>query len=220
MSANQEEINQMTEWLFSKYIDLMSDRKTSNIHHCGELKYIELEIPIDSIDGVRLEHMIVKMYRQSIQLIIVIRKCEYSDNISWFCPNKFMYPLGDDFKFCKDVCFTKDTIRKAMESIFNSIENLKYNNYEGHFTEEKVLPLPFKALAKMASLGKAKPGKGASECCVCYEHTKTHFSKCNHVVCGRCITNMNGHLKCPMCRVKISTEAQEDEDEDEEEEEE
>jgi len=207
---NTESINEMTEWFMGEYILMVNSEKNN---------FVELELPIASIDGVRLENIVVKLFQHSMDLIMVLRNCEYSDNISWFCCNRFINLLHSDirqvdFDKRKEMCFTKDTINEAVKQLFKSIDNLRYNNFEGHFTEKSVKSLPFKSMSRLASLGKASVGKTFSECCVCYETTKTHLSKCNHVVCGRCVSNMKQPLKCPMCRVPISTDAEESEEEE------
>jgi hypothetical protein len=200
---NTEAINEMTEWFMGEYIALVNGINSSPHIVKQEGRHgniIVLEIPIDSIDGVKLEHIIIKLYKNSMDLIIVLKNHEYSEKITGYCDNRFFYVIRDEVK---DECFTKETICTAIETIFKQISDLSFNNCDGHFTDKPLKPLPSKALASLGSLGKAKLSKGFGECCVCYETTKTHFSECNHVVCGRCVSNMKRPLKCPMCRAKI-----------------
>lgn len=203
---NQEAIDEITEWTMGQYIAVVNDKDENS------KASIDLELPISSIDGVRLEIIMVRIFYHKISLLIILRNCEYENNISWFCPNRVQdLIVMEKGQFI--TCFTKQGIKEAIEKLFESITNYKYNNYEGHFTLAKIPTQPHKALFKLATLGKATQSRGVSECCICYEATKTHISKCNHVVCGRCITNMNGYLKCPICRAKIGNESDEDEEE-------
>lgn len=38
-----------------------------------------------------------------------------------------------------------------------------------------------------------------SECCICLEKDKLWKTECNHIICKKCIPQMQNHL-CPICR--------------------
>lgn len=204
-------IDQFTEWAFNEYIEYV-EFKDVNADIMRSNESIDLDLPIDSIDGVKVHNVRLEIYSSVMRTIIVLENCEYSGNIKNYIPNRFetlMSNTTNDKN--KEVCLSKEGIREGIIKLFAYISALRYDNFNGHFTTFKKNTLPYKALCHLASLGKSK-AVGELECCVCYEATKTHFSKCKHSVCGRCISNMaTRNLQCPMCRAKISNEDSDDE---------
>jgi hypothetical protein len=208
---NTEAINEFTEWAMVEYITYMNF-KNENASICRHNESIDLDLPIDSIDGVKVHNVRLEIYSYVMRSIIVLENCEYSSNIENYTPNRFETHFSNTTSDkSKEVCLSKEGIREGFVRLFDYISKLGYDNFNGHFTTFKKQTLPYKAMCHLASLGKSKTS-GNMECCVCYEATKTHFSKCKHSVCGRCISNMSSrNLQCPMCRAKIYTENDDDE---------
>jgi hypothetical protein len=95
------------------------------------------------------------------------------------------------------------------------MHTIRYNVFNGQFEEKPKEKLPLKAMFKLSAMGVCKPSLTTQDCCVCYEATRTHFSKCGHTICGKCISHLpekNCAINCPMCRAKIQTSVEEEEE--------
>jgi len=210
MIANQEEINQLIQWVFDEYVNAVKENEGKEIKNTYSPFQIELALPIESIDGVKLQKVSLRIFKHCIDMLLQINNHEYDNSIIWLCgtlcQDLIKIPTS---KEGPDVYFAKHNIRSAIEKLFENITKYRFDRNMGHFVLHEVKPLPLKAMYKLASIGAAKTSQTWKECCVCYETTKTHFSKCNHTLCGKCVSNMScdhhGKLKCPMCRAKILT---------------
>jgi hypothetical protein len=206
---NTEEITQLTEWVFKKYIVVVNET--------DEKKNIEyLKIPIESIDGVKLADSDLRI--QPTHIDFNLRPNNYEYSISHFYLPSFeltSYAWVDGKR--PDIRFTKREIRYAVTKLFCLLQTMRYDVFCGRFQPNPVEELPLKAIFKLSAIGACKPSKTTGECCVCYEPTKTHFSKCGHTICGKCISNLPeskccSRINCPMCRAHIQTDEEVEEE--------
>jgi hypothetical protein len=210
---NADAINDMFQWAFDRYVTAVKemDADPKKAERCKYCPFqLELDLPIDSIDGVKLESAKFCIYRGAMQIRLKINNKEYTQSIAWFSDTKCesLVEIEGGFRAVSemDAYLSKNAIKEGCEKLFEFIENVKFHNFDGYFTTDPIKTLPVKGMCKLASLGKSKAKKTVTDCCVCYEPTQTHF-ECNHTVCGKCISNMEcgyGKLKCPMCRAKIT----------------
>jgi len=208
--SNTEEINQLTEWVFKKYIKVVNQTdEKKNITH--------LTIPIESIDGVKLAERDLRIQPTYIDLMVKPINYEYA--ISHY-HNPYIssielisYPWTNGKR--PDIRFTKREIRYAITKLFCVLHTIRYNVFCGKFEVNPVEALPLKAMLKLSTMGACKSTKTTGDCCVCYEPTQTHFSKCGHTICGKCISHLPEKkcvINCPMCRAKIQTSEDEQEE--------
>tara|TARA_R110002126_G_scaffold188734_2_gene337104 strand:+ start:48 stop:704 length:657 start_codon:yes stop_codon:yes gene_type:complete len=197
---NEETINKLAEWLYIKYIDFVKNPDTA----------LFISLPIDKIDGVKIEHTTLRIETSRMELYYVIENHLYENDIKNFKAQNeklivFRHTPYKDFGGCLDECFTLEGLKHALSELNKYLSKLYFHNLGGYFTSTvNIADIPIKLLTGFLSVGVVKP-KILEECVICYEHTKTHFKKCNHVVCVRCISNMNKHITCPMCRACIKT---------------
>lgn len=218
--SNTEEINELTEWAFKKYIEVVNEPdEKKNI--------IALNLPIDSIDGVKLADKDLRI--QPTYIDFMVRPVNHEYAISYYECSSFelvSYPWSP-ISGRPSIRFTKREIRYAITKLFVIMHTIRYDVFSGKFEEKPKEQLPLKAMFKLSAMGACKPSMTTQDCCVCYEKTQTCFSKCGHTVCGKCISHLPEkccYISCPMCRAKIQTsdEVQEEferemeEDEDEE----
>ena len=201
--SNTEEITQLTEWVFKKYIVVVNET--------DEKKNIEyLKIPIESIDGVKLADSDLRI--QPTHIDFNLRPINYEYAISHFYfPNIELASYAWSGSKRPDIRFTKREIRYAITKLFCVLQTIRYNVFCGRFEVNTIEELPLKAMLKLSVIGACKPVKTTQECCVCYEPTQTHFTKCGHTICGKCISNLPeskccSRINCPMCRVHIQTD--------------
>ena len=205
---NTEEINELTEWVFKKYIEVVNETdEKKNITH--------LTIPIDSIDGVKLADRDLRIQPTLIDFMVRANNYEYAithhDVIRRI--ELVSYPWTHNER--PDIRFTKREIRYAITKLFLTMHTIRYNVFCGKFEVNPVEKLPLKAMLKLSTMGACKPIKSTQDCCVCYEPTQTHFSKCGHTICGKCISHLpekKYRINCPMCRAKIGTSEEEQEE--------
>ena len=197
---NTEEINELTEWVFKKYIEVVNEPDEKN-------NIISLTIPMESIDGLKLMESDLRI--QPTHIGFMLRPNNYEYAIS-----NFYFPMVELVSYAwtsagrPEIRFTKREIRYAITKLFLVIQTIRYNLFTGRFEEKPKEKLPLKAMFKLSAMGAYKPSKTTQECCVCYEPTQTHFSKCGHTICGRCISHLpekKCRISCPMCRAKIQT---------------
>jgi len=212
-TINNIAVQDLTKYITEKYIAYVNDEKRNSIVY----------IPVGSIDGVKIGEASILIYKHNIELCIIPFNNVYDSAIRYYTDHHLIHTISNPYSRDeeKHVCFTAANIQQAVESMFISLEELRWDNKRGRFLKiaELIEDIPLKAMYNLASMGKCKPDCNAAECCVCYDETRTHFKQCNHTVCGRCISNMKGKLKCPMCRVSINRNYEDsDEDQDDEEE--
>lgn len=206
---NTEEITQLTEWVFKKYIKLVNET--------DEEKNIEyLKIPIESIDGVKLADSDLRIQPTHIDFNLRPINYEYAINHFYF-PNIELASYAWSGGKRPDIRFTKREIRYAITKLFVTMQTLRFNVFCGRFEVNTVEELPLKAMLKLSLSGACKPTKTTGECCVCYEPTQTHFTKCGHTICGKCISHLPESkccnvISCPMCRTHIQTSEEEQEE--------
>jgi len=209
---NTEEITQLTEWVFKKYIKVVNEtdeKKNLNIEN--------LKIPIESIDGVKLAYSDLRI--QPTRIDFIIRPNNYEYAISYFYdPYSGSIELaGYQWTDGKrpDIRFTKREIRYAITKLFCILHTMRYNVFCGSFEVNPKEKLPLKAMLNLAMVGECKPIKTTQDCCVCYEPTQTHITKCQHTICGKCVSHLpekQNRIKCPMCRAQIETSEEEEEE--------
>jgi hypothetical protein len=207
VKMNTEEINELTEWAFKMYIKVVNENdEKKNI--------IALNLPIDSIDGVKLADKDLRIQPTYIDFMVRANNYEYA--ISHYEPSSFelvSYAWVNGKR--PDIRFTKREIRYAITKLFVIMHTIRYNVFTGQFEEKPKEKLPLKAMFKLSAIGACKPSMTTQECCVCYEATQTHFSKCGHTICGKCISQLPEkccRISCPMCRAKIQTSEEEQEE--------
>lgn len=211
---NTEEINELTEWVFKKYIVVVNET--------DEKKNIAvLSIPIGTIDGVKLVERDLRIQPTYIDFIIKPNNYEYSITHFYNPYSSSIELLGYKWSNGKrpDIRFTKREIRYAITKLFVTMHTMRYNVFCGSFEVNPKEKLPLKAILKLATVGACKPVKTTQDCCVCYEPTQTHFSKCGHTICGKCISHLpekKCRINCPMCRATIQTDEEVQEQEDQE----
>ena len=189
-------IEHMTQQIMSLYIKACISEDTTEYGNSQTM----YDLPItEIIDGVRLKMGIgmnttcIRITRNNIRLLLrvhnldgaafgkTIRKC---DSAYTYTINTIPY---DNEVQAYNTRFTMLAVHEGVEKMVNMISSLSYDNLNGCFTEPR----------------RRRKTKEYPECCICYEGTKTTFKACKHSVCGQCISNMIGRLKCPMCRLKI-----------------
>ncbi len=206
---NTEEITQLTEWVFKKYIKVVNEP--------DEKKNIEyLVLPIESIDGVKLADRDLRIQPTHIDFSMRAVNYEYAISHFYFHNIELIsYPWSGGKR--PEIRFTKREIRYAITKLFCVLHTVRYNVFCGRFEVNPVEALPLKAMLKLSAIGTCKPLKTTAECCVCYEPTQTHITKCGHTICGKCISNLPeckccSRIKCPMCRATIQTDEEVDEE--------
>ena len=205
--SNTEEIKQLTEWVFKKYIVVVNEPdEKKNIAY--------LVIPIGSIDGVKLADSDLRIQPTHIDLNLRANNYEYAISHFYFPNIELVSYAWTDGKR-PDIRFTKREIRYAITKLFCVMQTMRYNVFSGRFELNSVEELPLKAMLKLSTMGACKQVKSTQDCCVCYEPTQTHFSKCGHTICGKCISHLpekKCRINCPMCRAKIQTSEDEQEE--------
>jgi len=171
------------------------------------------DLPIGSIDGVKIEDPRIRLTQFGMILMFSIK--------NGFNNLNHLNPSGDyilirnirvDCDPINQTRLTKLSLIEGVDRLVEVVSKLRFDtDLAGFITSitNRALPESFK---KLASLGKALPKDNLPECCVCLETTRTRFV-CNHHICGRCVSNLT-KLICPMCRENY--EEDEDEDEDDE----
>lgn len=197
---NEETINKLAEWMHIKYIDYVKNPDTA----------LFISLPIDKIDGVKIQQMTLRIETSRMELYYVIESNLYEDDIKYFKAQneKLIEHRATHSKEnvgCLYECFTLEGLKYALRELNKYLSKLHFHNLGGYFTSTtNIADIPIKLLTSFLSVGVVKP-KNLDECVICYEPTKTHFKKCNHVVCGRCISNMKKNITCPICRGCIKT---------------
>jgi len=207
---------EIVEFLWAENIEHAECESFGLANRIPKARYYEL--PIGSIDGVKIERAMIRLTQFGMMLEFSIKN-GFNDHIHHLFPRGEYILIENilvDEGFNNQNRLTKLSLIEGVDRLVEVVSKLCFNTEVAGIIIDKIkrpLPASFK---KLASLGKALPKDNLPECCVCLETTRTHF-ECNHHICGRCVSNLTKVI-CPMCRANYTDEA-EDEDEDEDEDE-
>jgi len=205
---------EMVNYLYTEYMRVCSS---------GYLNSMLYDVPIESIDGVKLDKARLRLSPFELELFVEIRN---ADNANLICLQdcgtyqiikdtrnrgviKEADPEPDEQTRLTKLSFVEG-VDKLVDVISKLIFNVEYGRLVYCVQNWGHPPLP-DCFKKLATLGKAEWKD--KDCCVCLETTNTRFAPCKHRICGRCVSNLN-RVTCPICRADYDCHESSSDDEE------
>lgn len=211
--SKSKSIEEMTKWVFEEYIDFVRLNEEENTKTSGTV------LPVQFIDGVKVQYAQIRYARTVILLDIPLKNCEIDKEENMFSRGLVSFPWGIGSK-CR---FSKWEIKKAVLTLQETLKKLHWDK-----EKEKLSTQPlrrehaFKTFVDCAPTVRLRTPKPTGECPVCYEQTSYRFDECQHYCCRKCVSNLkqeidddsdcecghcgDGYVSCTLCRAKYPIE--------------
>jgi len=177
----------------------------------------EFILPIDELDGIRVEAKIIKICGQEKEfyiLVIGLLGIYYKDDKHLNCYS-VLYRSNCHYHHNKDF----HTLPEILEHTMMILENFIVDDYNGCIELKKCASIDLD-LSNMFKKFQRVKVKG-EECCVCKDIITKTKTSCGHNVCIRCVSKLkmaeeeedydedetaySFQRKCPMCRQTFHT---------------